>query len=229
MLNTKLVAVLEVLHSLKPLSIEATQTKIEKIFSKISRRLIYIMVVCFLSLPILLTGTAVFSEASDQLIFIAKISYVILLGSSLVWIFTEIFPSILWLSSFKDETHQRRKKEIIHDLENVDRLQQHDLPALNVAERWLSLRIERMRLHVGFFTGGSDKVAVIALIVGGWGIWSNFPSNEATGQQYIYAAFSAFLGGMGIGGMLASMVIKQLCYQRDIILIALGNRAINTQ
>lgn len=223
MFNQNLCAALDVLHKLKPLPISETESRIERIFKTASNFAIGGVVVSFVAISLSALAATSFDLPSAYWSLAAKSLYLILILSSLLWIFAETFPTVLWIFTYKNQVHQRRKIEILHDLENADRLLQMEPLVLKMAENWLSLRIERMRLHVGFFTGGSDKVAVIALMLGAWGIWSNFPSSDTTELQYMYMGAGAFVGGLGIGGLMGSVIIKDLSYQRDLLLIALRN------
>lgn len=117
--------------------------------------------------------------------------------------------------------NQVRQLEAAHDFQHAADLERFGLPALNLADKWLSLRIERAKLRMGMYAGGSDKVAVLAVVAGAWSLWRGFPDAGSTVEQNLYLGCGAFLCGTGIGGMFANRMIARMSYQRDLVAISI--------
>ncbi len=215
-------AILDALHDKKPLRIEEAETRLEKIFKKPARFLLGCSIVSFLTLGLVAAAVRWFDLSSEIWLTTGFWLFGVSSSTAIIWMIVDMIPTVVGLFFFKDDLHRTRKLTFIHDLRHAADLHRFDIADLRLADQWLSLRIERMRLHLGLFIGGADKVAVLGLILGGWGIWISFPGSGFALEQFAYMAGSAFIGGLGIGGLLASVVIKELAYQRDLLTLALG-------
>jgi len=127
-------------------------------------------------------------------------------------------PVVRDLCRFNVYFYQIRQLESAHDLSEAQALEQFALPALVLTDKWLGLRIERMKLRLGTHLGGSDKAAFLAVMVGAWTIWYNFPRSRSAFEQYLYMLGGAFPGGCGIAGLvvnatLARMVTSATCWR----------------
>jgi len=222
MVDAKVHAVLDALHNKKPLPVEETEGRLEKMFKKPVRYLLACTVLSYLILGLLAAAVWLFDLSAKSWLNVALFLFVVSVSTALLWIAADTFPTLVGIFFYRDEFHRTRKLTVIHDLRQAKELHGFDIAALKLTDQWLSLRIERMRVHLGLFFGGSDKVAVLGLVLGGWGIWTNFPSNGLTLEQFGYMVFSAFIGGIGLGGLLANVVIKELAYQRDLLSLALS-------
>jgi len=222
MVDSDLDLLLDALHGKKPLPVEETESRLEKTFKKPSRYLLWCSAGFFMALGLLATCVWLFDLSAKNWLNTALFLFVATAATAVLWMIADILPSFVGLFFYKDDFHKTRKLTVVHDLRHAKDLHQFDITVLRLADQWLSLRIERMRLHMGMVIGGSDKVAVLGLILGGWAIWTNFPGSGNTLEQYGYMAFGAFVGGLGLGGLLANAVIKQLSYQRDLLSLALS-------
>lgn len=215
-------AILDALHDKKPLRVEETETRLDKMFKKAARYLLGCSVVSFFALGAVAAGVWWLDLSSDNWLTAGFWLFIVSSSTAIIWMIVDTIPEVVGLFFFKDDLHRTRKLTLIHDLRHAKDLHRFDIPDLRLADQWLSLRIERMRLHLGLFVGGADKVAVLGLVLGGWGIWTSFPGGGFTLEQFTYMAGSAFIGGLGIGGLFANVVIKELAYQRDLLTLALG-------
>lgn len=215
-------AILDALHDKKPLRIEETETQLEKLFKRPARYLLGCSVVSFLALGLVAACVWWFDLSSDKWLAAGFWLFIVSSSTAIIWMIVDIIPDVVGLFFFKDDLHRTRKMTLIHDLRHAEDLHRFDIPDLRLADQWLSLRIERMRLHLGLVIGGADKVAVLGLVLGAWAIWTSFPGSGFTLEQFAYMAGSAFIGGLGIGGLFANVVIKELAYQRDLLTLALS-------
>lgn len=197
MLNEKIAAVLEVLHQKREVPSGTLETNFERKMRKISNGLCILAIACF---PIMgLAGIL----------------------AALSWMIVDTVPEVVSLVRFESHAYERRKREIEHDLKQLEGLAVFDLVILELTDKWLALKIERMKLRIGSFLGGSDKVAVFALVSAGWTVWKNFPQSNLTWQSQAYLVGLALLVGLAVGGMLVNHVIRQLSYQRDLLALVM--------
>lgn len=96
---------------------------------------------------------------------------------------------------------------------------------LKKTDKLLSIKIERLKGHLGFFLGGADKVAILALAGMGWAAWKEFQSIGSGWRQDVFLYGLAFTGGLAIGGALLNVVVRRYCYQRDLLSLALDRVA----
>jgi len=222
MVDLHLQEILDLLHTKKPLSIEAKESRIERLFKKPAKYLVWCSVLSFVALGLLAASVWLFDLSTKNLANAALMLFIGSAGGAILWMIADLLPALIGIFFYKDDFHRTRKLTIVHDLHQAKDLHRFDISVLRLADQWLSLRIERMRLHLGVLVGGTDKVAVLALILGAWGIWTNFPAGAMTLERYGYMMVSAFIGGLGLGGLLANIVIKELSYRRDLLSLALS-------
>jgi len=215
-------AILDALHDKKPLRIEETETRLEKLFKKPARFLLGCSIVSFLALVLVAAGVWSFGLSPDNWLATGFWLFFVSSSTAIMSMIVDLIPEVVGLFVFKDDLHRTRKLTLIHDLRHAEDLHRFDIPDLRLADQWLSLRIERMRLHVGLFIGGADKVAILGLLLGAWAIWTSFPGSGFSLKQFAYIAGSGFIVGLGIGGLFANVVIKELAYQRDLLTLALS-------
>jgi len=227
MVDAHLHEILDALHGKKLLPMEETETRLEKLFKKPAKYLLWCSVVAFVALGLLALGVWLFGLSAKYWLNSALCLFVVCTSSALLWMIADTLPGVVAMFFFKDDLHRTRKLTIVHDLRHARELHRFERPALILTDQWLSLRVERMRLHVGLIIGGSDKVAVLALMLGGWGLWANFPSEGITLKNFAYILFSGCIGGFGLGGLFANIVIKELSYQRDLLSLALSTATRN--
>lgn len=226
MFDPQIHAVLDTLHSKNALSSKATETRLEKLFKRPAKYLLWSTAVFFVAICLLALCVMLTRPVSAYWVIAAKILLILTNVSGMLWMLADIIPSMIALVFFKNDAHRTHHLEVAHDFRNAADLYHFEPSTLQLTDLWLSIRIERTRLRLGLFLGGSDKIAVLALVLGVWGIWSNFPEQGASWQQYAYVAMSAFLGGLAIGGMLAGVLINRLSYQRDLLSIARSVRVV---
>lgn len=133
----------------------------------------------------------------------------------------DIVPVAVSVVRFDTYAFQRRKREIEHDLSHLKGLAVFDPVVLKLTDKWLALKIERMKMRIGNYLGGSDKVAVFALVSAGWTVWNNFPQSKLSWQSQAYFVELRPLVGLAAGGMLVNRAIRQLTYQRDLLALAM--------
>lgn len=110
---------------------------------------------------------------------------------------------------------------MMHDFQNASELDAFEIDTLQAVDKWLSLKIDRMKMRIGIFLGGSDKVAFFALAGTAWSIWHNLPNGDWSWEKRIYLYGMGMLAGLAIGGMLMNWLIKKLTYQRDLLALVL--------
>lgn len=185
-----------------------------------ARFLRVVAIICYVALMFIAVGVTMVQPVSSVWFSAAKALYLALWTSCILWMLADIVPAFLAMLAFRKNAHAARRMAIQHDLNSAIELRQFDVRTLALTDQWIAIRIESIRRRLGMFLGGSDKAAVVALLLGAWAIWTNFPSNSTSWQQYGYALFGALVGGFGIGGLLSNVVMAELSYQRDLLAIA---------
>jgi len=229
MVDADLHTILDILHQKKPLRVEDTESRLAKMLRKPARYLLWCSALSCVALGLLTVLARWFDLFAHCRESAALVLFIVSAGAGLSWMIVDIVPDVVDMFIYKDDFHRTRKLALVHDLHQAKDLHRFEIAALKLTDHWLSLRIERMRLHLGLLIGGSDKVAVLALIVGAWGIWTSFPASGVTVAHYGYVVVGAAICGLAVGGLLANLVIKELSYQRDLLSLALSTAPSDTQ
>lgn len=213
--------VLYTLHNAHPISDEALSNDFERKCQRIAISLRWALGICFVIILILAvwallpwTGLRYPAATLDWLLRVLTVIGVLC-------VVFEVLPLARDISRFDVYAYQRRQLVAAHDLANAATLARFTLAELVLTEKWLGLRIERSRLRLGIMLGGSDKVAILAVATGAWTVWHNLPSGSGAVEGWLYWCLGAFIGGSGLGGMLANMAIARMAYQRDVLALAI--------
>jgi len=140
---------------------------------------------------------------------------------ALVSLVVDVIPAAVMLVRFKHNSLKRLILEIEHDSTHARKLLIFDRQLLERTDAWLSIRIARIKDRLGFFLGGADKVAILALGSMGWATLNTLKSLQNTWQQNGFLYGAAFLGGLAIGGVMLNVIVQRYTYQRDLLALAL--------
>lgn len=212
--------VLDVLHAKRELGPEAPRGLV-KVLRNISTFLSKLAISCF---PILGICIGYLAHSRRPLPAVAEVGQLIALFqmlAAITWLTLDIVSIALDLVNLGTRTFERRKAEIKYDFDCASDLLVYDLNTLQAVDKWLSLKIERMKMRLGIFLGGSDKVAIFALAGTGWSVWHNLPDGAWLWEKRIYLYAVALPAGMAIGGVMMNWLIKKLAYQRDLLALAI--------
>ena len=221
MLNKAVVEVLEVLHRKCEVPHGILETGFERRMREIGKGLRVFAIACF---PVMgFAGWGVIHSVKPSMELLVLVKYIGLLQilAALAWMIVDSLPVAVSIVRFDTYAYQRRTREIEHDLGHIEGLAGFDLAVLKLTDKWLALKIERMRMRIGNYLGGSDKVALFALVSAGWAVWKNFPQSSLSWQGQAYLVGLSMLVGLAVGGMLVNRVIRQLTYQRDLLALAM--------
>ncbi|WP_137173433.1 hypothetical protein [Massilia sp. HP4] len=221
MADADLHTILDTLHQKKPLRVEDTESRLAKMLKKPARYLLWCSALSCVALALLTVLARWFDLSAAYWASTALFLFIGSAGTGLLWLVVDTVPDLVDMFIYKDDFHRAKKLTLVHDLNQAKDLHRFDIAALKLTDQWLSLRIERMRLQLGLLIGGSDKVAVLGLLMGAWGIWTNYPASGIMLAHYGYVVVGGALAGIGVGGLLANVVIKELSYQRDLLSLAL--------
>lgn len=212
--------VLDVLHQKVELGADVPSGYV-KALRKFSKFLCTLAISCF---PILGICVAYIMQSRRPILAVAELAQLIALCqllAALIWMALDIISIALDLARLDTRTFERRKAEMRHDFQNASELSEFEIDTLQAVDKWLSLKIDRMKMRIGIFLGGSDKVAFFALAGTGWSIWHNLPNGNWSWEKRIYLYGMGMLAGLAIGGMLMNWLIKKLTYQRDLLALVL--------
>ncbi|WP_159696971.1 hypothetical protein [Massilia sp. 9I] len=224
MLNEAVAEVLEMLHQKREAPSELLETGFERRVRKLSKGLCIFSVSCF---PVMgFAGWCVVQSQHPSRELFILVQYIGLMQIllALSWMFVDTVPVAVSVMRFDTYAYQRRKREIEYDLGHLEGLVGFDPAILKLTDKWLALKIERMKMRIGNYLGGSDKVAVFALVSAGWTVWKNFPQSSLSWQGQAYLLGLAMLVGLATGGMLVNRAIRLLTYQRDLLALAMLKR-----
>jgi hypothetical protein len=218
-------SLLSILHQRKELPTNAGEGDFDRKMKHASVRCLWLAVACYPLLGLVAFAISQSARRPPALIELGLGVALFQIILALLSLVLEIIPSAVSLSRFDTYAYKIRKMELEHDMRGAEQLLQFDLAALQFADKWLSLRIERMKLRMGIFVGGSDKVAIFALAGTGWTAWHNLPTFGSSWRDNVYLYPLAFLAGLAIGGMCINSLIKKLSYQRDLLTIAIQRKS----
>ena len=213
------------LHKVRPISDAALSNDFETRCRRIASSLRYAVAICFVIILVLALWPLLPWTASRYTA--APLDWLLhaLTVFGVLCVIFEILPLVRDIGRFDVYAYQQRQLVAAHDLANAATLARFTLAELVLAEKWLGLRIERSRLRLGIMLGGSDKVAILAVATGAWTVWHNLPSSSGAVEQRLYWCLGAFIGGSGLGGMLANIAIARMAYQRDVLALAICQSA----
>lgn len=220
MLDESIIRVLEIFHQQREFSSSALETDFERMMRSISKGLRWLAIGCF---PILIIAVLLVHQNPERFgrfLFLVQVFGFLQVGLALMWMIADIVPVVISIVRPDSYAFERRKREIRHDLSQAQSLTVFHSTALELTDKWLALKIDRMKLRIGIYLGGSDKIAVFALVGAGWSVANNLPRSISSWQGQAYLLGLATLVGLAVGGMMVNGVIKQLSYQRDLLAIA---------
>lgn len=136
------------------------------------------------------------------------------------------FFCIVFAPEFEFRT---RQFELAHDLRMAAELREFDLDTLKAGEQWLGIKLERLKFRMLLMFGGSDKLALFALVGLAWAMRKLLQSNDGLLSQQWTTYILAGLLGATIGGVLANVIVKRLLYQKDIVTLAMRAREENAE
>ncbi|WP_373991734.1 hypothetical protein [Duganella sp. BuS-21] len=213
--------VLTTLHQQPALSTEMRQTDFEKLITRVTnflRWLAVAMMVLLLILVVVKITGSVSQFWADVAIFLAVAQMCL----AAIWLVLDTLPAIVFVLFLNKQLFVIRQRESKHEFGQAAQLKRHSVKTLKLTLIWLEIRIERMKLGLVFFVGGSDKVAILMLAASGWAVWHNMPSDQPSWIQEAYLYGAAFCGGLAIGGVLSNIVVKKLSYQKDLLTLAIA-------
>lgn len=224
--NATMNEVLDLLHGKRELGPGAPRGWV-KALRHFGIRLCKLSISCF---PILLIFIVYISSSQrpfPAILSIGKFISICQMFSALGWLLLEIIAMTIDLINFRNSSFERRKAEIAYDFAAASDLLIYDLNTLQAVDKWLSLKIDRMKVGLVFFFGGSDKVAIFALLGTSWSVLHNIPSGVLPWVKEVYIYAIALLTGMAIGGVMLNMLTKNLSYQRDLLALAIQHKTNN--
>jgi len=217
-------SIFEILHEKAELAYKAGERSFDQFMKKWGARCLAAAFACF---PLLGLVALVFTTSGRRPEFLGLIGQSVALLMSVLALLSqlaEIARSVYDLSHFKKDAFDSLRKTFEHDVRNAESLDAFALADLEFVDKWLALRIDRMKLRLGMFLGGSDKVAVFALAGTGWTAWHTLRAGGTSWEDKLYMYGLAFLAGLALGGVLMNSVIKKLSYQRDLLALAIARK-----
>lgn len=149
------------------------------------------------------------------------ISYLLLLVIISLWMSWDIAVHSLCLLFFTEYEFITTKLEIAHDLRMAAKLRGFDLKTLKSGERWLEIKLGRLRYRLAVMFGNSDKIAIFTLATL---VISAEKLNAIDVKALsIQGVTLSFVVGAVIGGILISTItVTRLRYQKEIVSLAIG-------
>lgn len=158
------------------------------------------------------------------LIIVAKTADIALIVLALVWVALDTFSPLSRIVFVSEFEFLSRQFELSHDLRMAKDLAEFDLNILQIVDKWLEIKIERLRFRMLIIFGGSDKIALFALVGLAWAMRKFLQSNEEVCSYRWMTYVIAWLIGITIGGIFANVTLNKLLYQKDIVALAVHEK-----
>jgi len=156
--------------------------------------------------------------------FVAVTADLALMIMVLFWIALDTAIPLFCIVFAPEFEFRTRQFELAHDLRMAAELREFELDTLKAGEQWLGIKLERLKFRMVLMFGGSDKLALFALVGLAWAMKKLLQSNEGLFSQQWMTYILAGLLGATIGGVLANVIVKRLLYQKDIVTLAIRER-----
>jgi hypothetical protein len=196
-------------------------TKFDKSISKLGWYLKFFALFLFIVLLLLAVLSKFYTLSSGfiQLAILCGLGAIIVPILSFI---VDIIPTLITLRNLHNDAFRCLLLEIHHDNDHVSRLKKFDKQNLELAQQWLTIKIERLKNRIGLFLGGSDKIALLALVGMGWAAVKEFPTSDTTWRHDAFLYGSAFILGLSLGGILLNILIQRYLYQKDLLALSLS-------
>lgn len=143
------------------------------------------------------------------------------IASALLWITADLSGSIALYRRFGSICLD----DFAHDLVSAGRIAAFPLEARELAAFWVEQKIKRMERHQLRFIGGSDKLALSAVLLAGWTAWKEVGPVLSTWNPSPQLFVAALIVGLTVGGLAAARKMDRLRYQLDVLQLAKNLRA----
>lgn len=241
--NDNIVGVIEYLDKIKARPSNTNQSKTERISNTISQYLIWVSGALFGVLFLAAIVHKLFYKIPS--IFLPWILWVGVISqlSAIVALVMQSISGMTFIWFIKQETINRRKSALTHDLQCSAPLLKYKSETLRYADSWLSQFISRQERWQNMFIPGSDKLAILSYVGTTVAIFNQFMSTMTDTGKYIpwltqlninidpfYLAMPlAGLFGIALGGMCNRIDIYHMQYKRDLIALALADPSTQKQ
>lgn len=168
-----------------------------------------------------LAGAAYFDYKFPNIGFVAGYVGFAAMVFALLSLVIQIGSGLVLISRFQPYSDRVRTYECRKDYFNVSSLRGFDDDFLRKADKWLAFKQEMMESRQALFFGGSDKVALFALVAGAWAIWEKVGKELVSFVNYPLIVGCSLLVGLSIGGFVNRLILIRLAYQRGLIKLAL--------
>lgn len=114
-----------------------------------------------------------------------------------------------------------RAAQYEHDAANAVSISEFPSEVLDAVDCWLEQKMKRIERRLSFYFGGSDKLAIFAVVGLGWAAWDALIAKGQIAVAPTPLTYGlAGLAGLAIGGVGLRMIVDRLAYSRDIIALA---------
>jgi hypothetical protein len=212
--------VLERLNDLEPLKSAESESWLERQGGRLSKILMRMAVVLFLAL----CGLAVANYFGVMPRSWVTGALVLAGGSAACAIASMAVQSLVGLVTivmFKAYSARTRVLECAKDFANASKLHAFSSELLRDADCWLALKQKMIEQRQIFFFGGSEKLALFAMVGVGWIVWKEVSVDLKSWALSPTLIGVCFLAGLALGGMLNRVVLARIEYQRGLVSLAL--------
>lgn len=216
--------ILEVLDAMKPLSPDAMLTSFDRLVAVITCWLRWVGVALFTVLLGFAAWVRFVGRLQGEWIAVALWVAIVSMLAAMASVVLDTVPSMVTLLRFKKNAHKRLLLEIDHDSKHVKKLMIFDKKLLERTDKWLAIKMERLRGQLGIFLGGADKIAIFALAGLAWSALKELPGIEPGWRHDLFVYGVAFVGGLAFGGVLLNVILRRYGYQRDLLALALDRK-----
>lgn len=206
---------------MKPLPVSALVTRFDRIFARAANWLRWSGFGLFLGILAFAAWVKVRGPLHGGWLTAALALCLASMALAMLSIVVDAIPNLVTIVRFRKVARRRLLLEIDHDLKHTQTLVTFERRLIEKTDKLLSIKIERLKGHIGLALGGADKIALFSLAGMGWAALQEIHQIGLGWRHDALIYGLAFMGGLAIGGVLLNDVIRRYSYQRDLLTLAL--------
>lgn len=222
--DAQIVRLITKLHRIRDIPSKELRTGVDASISRITNWLRFFSLGVFI---VILASVGVFLlNIVDPSVpkFVALLANLVFVVSILFWISLDTAIPLFCIIFAWEYDLRTRQFELAHDLRMAMELREFDICTLKAGEQWLGMKLERLKFRMLLIFGGSDKLALFALVGLAFALRKLLQSDEVLfSEQWAIYPLAGLLGAT-LGGLFGNVVMRRLLYQKDILNLAIQAR-----
>ena len=209
---------------MRPLSLPSGQSKLERLLSQL---IAFLLLVCgvllscfgYVAIALLLVEPATLRPLALAL----DIAGFIAIANCVAIVLLYLTSQLIGVANMLFNADEPRFAILEYSLLQAAELTRFNDADLKAAEKSLETEIDATQARMGFFLGGKDKVAVVAILCAGWVFYSQFPHENPIWNNPFFYLGVALVGGFLLGGFFVHRKLVHIQYQKGIVSLAISS------